>query len=186
MISTNIIGETFDKTKVKPHSVDSYVDPVSNNVVIASPSPSTEAQAIDIGNSLSCNYVYIDEFEHIKYPDRLIRASIPVQRAVSVNARRYGLNSCMLITSNIGKLSDKDCRRSLRVSTHFVRWRLDMLDLPDNEFLSYVAKHSDYNGVLVCFNYKELGLDEKWFKHSCQLLGGIPERIDRELLLRHI
>lgn len=181
-----MIGDTFDKTKVKPHSVDSYVDPVSNNVVIASPSPSTEAQAIDIGNSLSCNYVYIDEFEHIKYPDRLIRASIPVQRVVSVNAKRYGLNSCMVITSSVGKLSDKDCRRSLRVSTHFVRWRLDMLDLPDNELLSYVAKHSDYNGVLVCFNYKELGLDEKWFKHSCQLLGGIPERIDRELLLRHI
>lgn len=186
MVSKNIVGDNFDKDKVKPNNIDSYVDPVTNNAVVTSPSPRSKQEAENIGRGLSANYVYIDEFEHMKYPDVLIQSSLAVRTTLGVNAKKYGLNSGMVITSDLGKLSDENCRRSLKISTHLVRWRLEMLDMPVNEFLAYVKKHSDYNGVCVCFNYKELGLDEKWFKHSCQLLGGIPDRIDRQLLLRRI
>lgn len=186
MVSKNVAGDNFDKDKVKPNNIDSYVDPVTDNVAVTSPSPRSQQEAEDIGRGLSANYIYIDEFEHMKYPDVLIQSSLAVRLAIDASAKRYGLNSCMVITSDLGKLSDENCRRSLKISTHLVRWRLEMLDMPVNEFLAYVKKHSDYNGVCVCFNYKELGLDEKWFKHSCQLLGGIPDRIDRELLLRRV
>lgn len=186
MVDPNLAGEDFNVSSVKVNDVNTYIDPVSRNVVVASNSPTSKDQAENIGRGCSSSYIYLDEFERIKHADSIMNAMIAPYAIKSTNADRYGLNHCMILTSKPGKLDDPNCVNALKVSTRFVRWKLELLDLSKEEFLAYVKNHSLYKGVFISFNYNELGLDETWFKHSCQLLGGIPDRIEREILLKHI
>lgn len=188
--------DSYGKIMRKTNNILSYKEPVSNNSAVVARCAINETVAEEIGRGESHNFEFFDEAEFTNFIETIVQVSGMAFNTASRNAIANGAHSCRIFATTPGDLGDKKkCQSALKIVKTSLAWDERFYDIPVEEFKKLALKgnpytdehgeyHEGYNVVYIEYNYKQLGLGEKWFREACKNVGGNKSKIRREILLK--
>lgn len=188
--------DTTGRMQRKTNNIKSYREPVSNNTAVVSRCAINELVAEEIGRGETHNFEFFDEAEFTNYIETIVQVSGMAFNTASTNAIKNGAHSCRIFATTPGDLGDKKkCQSALKIVKTSLTWDERFYDIPPAEFKALALKgcpytdddgmyHDGYNVVYIEYDYKQLGLGEKWFRDACRNVGGNRSKIRREILLK--
>ena len=89
----------------------------------------------------------------------------------------------MKVTGNLDTQPVKDMNSIRDLAAVFTE---KIYDLQEKNIQSYINKNSQNGFVYIEFSYKQIGMDENWYRGMCKTLNWEKMKIKREILLQRI
>lgn len=184
--------DSSGKTIRKTNNIKSYVEPVTNNSASVSNCAISQEAAEEIGRGDTHNFEFFDEAEFTSYIETIVQVSGMAFNTASRNAIENGAYSCRIFASTPGDLSDKKkCQSALKLvygeegmNNGALMWDERFYDIPYPELKEMVDNKSAYHLIYIEYDYKQLGLGERWFRDAVVNVGGNVNKVRREILLK--
>ena len=185
---SNMGTESVDNSGKKirrTNNITSYTEPVTNNSASVANTAISEEGAEQIGRGLSQTHQFFDEAEFTRFIDVIVKVSGMSFSTAANNALARGAHACRIFATTPGDLSSKNtCQSAMKIVNDSLKWSEKFYDMPPSEFKKLVEQKSKFRIVYIEYNYKQLGLGEKWFAFACSTVGEDPNKIRREILLQ--
>ena len=169
----------------KVDNIKTYREPVQNNSAMVAPCAATEDAAETVGRGYTHVYQFFDEAEFTKYIGTIVKVSGMAYNTASRNAEKNNSGYCRIFATTPGDLSNvKACQSAMEIVNDAMVWDEKFYDENIIEYKKMVISKSRFRVVYIEYDYKQLGLDEKWFIDACANVGGDVAKIKREILLK--
>jgi hypothetical protein len=125
-----------------------------------------------------------DEFAFLKYNDIIFKSAGPAISKVSEIAEAHGRPHGRIISttpSNIDNPAGAFCKGLIDNACVFVE---EMYDWDRDILKDYIATNSSNDFLYISYTWKQLGLDEEWYKKECRVLNNDRAIIKREIDLQ--
>lgn len=185
---SNMGTESVDNSGKKirrTNNITSYTEPVTNNSASVANTAISEEGAEQIGRGLSQTHQFFDEAEFTRFIDVIVKVSGMSFSTAANNALQRGAHACRIFATTPGDLSSKNtCQSAMKIVNDSLKWSEKFYDISPVKFKEIVEQKSKFRVVYIEYDYKQLGLGEKWFAYACSTVGEDPNKIRREILLQ--
>lgn len=180
-----ITVDSSGRTVRKTNNVKSYVEPVTNNAATVANTAISQEVAEEIGRGDSHNFEFFDEAEFTSFIETIVQVSGMAFNTASTNAINNGAYSCRIFATTPGDLSDKKkCQSALKIVNDSLPWSETFYDTEPKKLKHLLEEKTSYKVIYIEYDYKQLGLGEKWFRKACGEVGNDVNKIRREILLQ--
>lgn len=160
-----------------------YIECAMNgNSIRALSSPTTKQNADGLGRGFTSPLIWFDEFAFLKFNGIVYAASAPALTKAAEAAQRNNTPYGKTITTTPNDRDSYEGSYAYSILDNAIRFDNTWYDKTESEIRKLVDG-SNNNFVYIKFSYKELGRDERWFRHQCKELNNDLMKIKREILL---
>lgn len=181
-----IVDAILGTKDVEVDNIRKIYNPATKNSIVTKPKASSKEAAIKLGRGNTLPITYMDETDFINYVDEIVKAAGPAFSTAADNAARNGAAYCRIFSSTPGDLDSPAGQAAARLLDKTCKWSEQFYDLGPEKAKEIIESNSENGIVYIEYNYKQLGLDEKWFMKMCKLVNNDPIAIKREILLQRI
>lgn len=162
-------------------------NPITHNVIESMPSAGSEEAADGIGRGYTSPVQFYDEVEFTKWIGTILKASAPAYLRAQETAEKNGAIHCRMLITTPGNIDSQPVMESQATRDNCGQFTEKIYDIPVKEFREGYMEANSRNGMMyIEFNYKQIGMDQKWYKKVCELLEWDKIKIKREILLQRI
>lgn len=161
-------------------------NPLTKNTIVTKPKATSKERAVKLGRGNTLPITYMDETEFIDYVEEIVGASGPAFSTAAANAERNGAAYCRIFSSTPGDLDTNAGQSAQLILNKTCRWSEKYYDLGPDKTKEIIDANCENGIVYIEYSYKQLGLDDEWFRKLCKLVNNDPVKIKRELLLQRI
>lgn len=183
---TCIVDEVLGTKDFALDNVRKIYNPVTKNTIVTKPKASSKEAAVKLGRGNTLPITYIDETEFVSFVDEIVKAAGPAFSTAAENAARNGAAYCRIFSSTPGDLDSPAGVAASRILEKTCKWTEQFYDLGPTRAKEIIEANAENGIVYIEYNYKQLGLDEAWFRKLCRLVNNDPVAIKREILLQRI
>lgn len=153
------------------------------NVIKTVPSARNRIAAGNLIRGKTVPLIWFDEYAFIPYNEEVYLNGVPAYKTAAMNAQRNGKAYGLLITTTPGDLMTEEGDAAFTFRNDCTKFDESWYDLPYSKIMAQIEKNRKTNFVRIEYDYKQLGLSEKWFEEICIDMRYNWEKIRREILL---
>lgn len=153
------------------------------NVIKTVPSARNRIAAGNLIRGKTVPLIWFDEYAFIPYNEEVYLNGVPAYKTAAMNAQRNGKAYGLLITTTPGDLMTEEGDAAFTFRNDCTKFDESWYDLPYSKIMAQIEKNRKTNFVRIEYDYKQLGLSEKWFEEICVDMRYNWEKIRREILL---
>lgn len=186
MRSEYIITEDEKKIKSKENATLT-TNPVNNNRIITKNQAASKDKAMSLARGLSAPCLYFDEPEFTNYIDIIVANSYSTYDTASRNAIDNGASAFRCFTCTPGDLDSSAGVAAEKLLDKTVKWDESFYDKGPEYVLNMIDEQGDdcNHIVYIEYSYRQIGLDDAWFRKTASGVGD-KLTVRRELLLQRL
>ena len=161
-------------------------NPINHNTIVTKPSATSESAAEGIGRGNSAPIQFADEVEFTDYIGTILAASGPAYYRAAENSKRNGAIYCRIASSTPGNADSSPVKDMNSIRDLAAIFTEKIYDMDSKNLSSYIDKNSQNGFTYIEFTYKQIGMDEDWFRGMAKTLNWEKMKIKREILLQRI
>ena len=167
-------------------NVRTIENPVTGNIIESKPSATSMEAADGIGRGNTAPFQWSDETEFTKFMGTIIQASGPAYVRAAQIADRNNSIHCRIFSSTPGNVDSEPVESTNPTRENAVKFTEKFYDWNKQEIADYILLRSKNGIVLIEYQYRQIGMDEKYFQDMVRVLEHDPVKIKREVLLQRI
>ena len=167
-------------------NVRTIENPVTGNIIESKPSATSMEAADGIGRGNTAPFQWSDETEFTKFMGVIIQASGPAYVRAAQIADRNNSIHCRIFSSTPGNVDSEPVESTNATRENAVKFTEKFYDWSREEIKDYINLRSKNGIVLIEYQYRQIGMDEKYFQDMVRVLEHDPVKIKREVLLQRI
>lgn len=181
-----VVDEVLGTKDKEIDNVQKIYNPLTKNSIVCKGKATSLENGRKLGRGNTLPITYIDEVEFVNYVDEIVKSAGPAFSTAAANAERNKAAYCRIFSSTPGDLDSQSGRAAATILENTYRWTEQFYDIGPVKAKEMIEASSDNGIVYIEYSYKQLGLDDKWFRKMCKLVENDPVAIKRELLLHRI
>ena len=181
-----VIDAVLNTKDVEVDNLRKIYNPLSKNTIVTKSSAKSTESATKLGRGNTLPITYMDETEFISYIDVIVEAAGPAFSTASDNAKRNKSAYCRIFSSTPGDLDSPSGIAASKILAKTYKWSEGFYDMDINKVKDIIDANAENGIIYIEYSYKQLGLDEKWFRKLCKVVNNNTVAIKREILLQRI
>lgn len=181
-----VIDAVLNTKDVEVDNMRKIYNPLSKNTIVTKSSAKSTEAAMKLGRGNTLPITYMDETEFISYIDTIVEAAGPAFSTASENAKRNKSAYCRIFSSTPGDLDSPSGIAASKILDKTYKWSEGFYDMDINKVKEIIDANAENGIIYIEYSYKQLGLDEKWFRKLCKVVNNNTVAIKREILLQRI
>lgn len=181
-----VIDAVLNTKDVEVDNLRKIYNPLSKNTIVTKSSAKSTESATKLGRGNTLPITYMDETEFISYIDVIVEAAGPAFSTASENAKRNKSAYCRIFSSTPGDLDSPSGIAASKILAKTYKWSEGFYDMDINKVKDIIDANAENGIIYIEYSYKQLGLDEKWFRKLCKVVNNNTVAIKREILLQRI
>ena len=181
-----VIDAVLNTKDVEVDNLRKIYNPLSKNTIVTKSSAKSTESATKLGRGNTLPITYMDETEFISYIDTIVEAAGPAFSTASENAKRNKSAYCRIFSSTPGDLDSPSGIAASKILAKTYKWSEGFYDMDINKVKDIIDANAENGIIYIEYSYKQLGLDEKWFRKLCKVVNNNTVAIKREILLQRI
>lgn len=161
-------------------------NPVTGNWIESKPSARTEEAADGIGRGNTAPIQWSDESEFTQYIGTIIMAAGPAYVRAAETANRNNSFHCRIFTTTPGNIDSAPVESIGPTINNSAPFSEHFYDMKNEEIIEYMNRRSDNGIAYIEFSYKQIGMDDNYFREMVKVLEHNKTKIKREVLLQRI
>lgn len=181
-----VIDAVLNTKDVEVDNLRKIYNPLNKNSIVTKSRANSRESAMKLGRGNTLPITYIDETEFVSYVDEIVKAAGPAFSTASDNAKRNKSAYCRIFSSTPGDLDSPAGKAAGEILSKTYKWSEKFYDMPIEQVKDIIDTNAENGIIYIEYSYKQLGLDEKWFRKLCKVVNNDAVAIKREILLQRI